>query len=129
VVDNPDPTNRLNAEHLRLATALKDTDLTCLPLNFDAEQKRAWGAVFQITYARVARAWAAEDIVSREQARDLLEKSNDAFRIGLNDLEALRRDWLRGPKGNPGDLRNLFESFPFQPILETTRRLADAASR
>jgi hypothetical protein len=106
VVDNPDPTNRLNAEHLRLATALKDTDLTCLPLNFDAEQKRAWGAVFQITYARVARAWAAEDIVSREQARDLLEKSNDAFRIGLNDLEALRRDWLRGPKGNPGDLRN-----------------------
>ena len=129
VVDNPDPANRLNAQHLRLANALKDADLTCFPINFNAEQRRAWGAVFQITYARVARAWASEDIVSREQARDLLEKSKDALRIGLNDLEALRRDWLKRPEGNPEDLRNLVESFAFQPILETTRRLPDAASR
>ena len=129
VVDNPDPTNRLNAQHLRLANALKDADLTCFPINFTAEQRRAWGAVFQITYARVARAWAAEDIVSREQARDLLEKSKDALRIGLNDLEALHSEWRRGPEGSSGDLRNLFNTFPFQPILETTRRLTDAASR
>jgi hypothetical protein len=129
VVDNPDPTNRLNAQHLRLATALKDADPTCLPENFDPEQRRAWVAVFQITYARVARAWAAEDFVSREQARDLLEKSKDALRIGLNDLEALHSEWRRGRDGNSGDLGNLFNTFPFQPILETTRRLPDAASR
>ena len=130
VVDNPDPANRLNVSHMRLATALRDADPACLPGTLKPYDGQAWSAVFQITYARVARAWAAEPVVSREQARELRKEAENTLRMGLNELEAAHAKWREAQnKGERSGLTNLFQNYPFQPILETARRLAAETPR
>jgi cell division protein ZapA (FtsZ GTPase activity inhibitor) len=130
VVDNPDPANRLKAHHMRLATALRDADLACFPSILKPYDSQAWSAVFQITYARVARAWAAEPVVSREQARELQKEAENTLRMGLHELEAAQAKWREAQeRGDRRDLTNLFQNYPFRPILETARRFSAGTPR
>jgi hypothetical protein len=113
-----------------VATALRDADPACLPGTLKPYDGQAWSAVFQITYARVARAWAAEPVVSREQARELQKEAENTLRMGLNELEAAHAKWREAQdKGERSGLTNLFQNYPFQPILETARRLAAETPR
>ena len=115
---------------MRLATALRDADLACFPANLKPYDSQAWGAVFQITYARVARAWAAEPVVSREQARELQKEAENTLRMGLHELEAAQAKWREAQEGGDRrDLKNLFQNYPFRPILETARRFSAETPR
>jgi hypothetical protein len=130
VVDNPDPTNRLNADHMRLAHALKDADPVCISENLRTPpDMRALGAIHQIVFSRVAFAWASDPAVSREQAEDLRKQGREAVRKGLNELEALYAEWRHKPLDENGrqvtDLeKHLQRGFDYFPDLERARWLA-----
>jgi len=136
VVDNPDPTDRLNADHMRLAHALKDADPVCIP---EDQRKtptnmRALGAIHQIVFARVAFAWASDPAVSREQAEDLRKQGREALRKGLNELDSLYADWRHKPQSVNGrqlsDLeKHLQRGFDYFPDLERARSLAQELLR
>jgi hypothetical protein len=130
VVDNPDPTNRLNADHMRLAHALKDADPVCISESLRTPtDMRALGAIHQIVFSRVAFAWASDPAVSREQAEDLRKQGREAVRKGLNELEALYAEWRHKPLDENGrqvtDLeKHLQRGFDYFPDLERARWLA-----
>lgn len=136
VVDNPDPTNRLNAYHMRLAHALKEADPVCIPGDQPrkAFDMRALGAIHQIVFARVAFAWASDPAVSREQAEDLRKQGRDALRKGLDELDSLYADWRHKPQyenGRPlSDLeKHLQRGFDYFSDLERARWLAQELLR
>jgi hypothetical protein len=125
VVDNPDPGNRLNAQHLKLALALRDVDSACLARDVSKDHRRAVEAAHLIVYARVAFAWAADEIVSREQAKELKRSSHEALREGLDLFEVLNTEWGRKPRPGSSLLQSRFnDPYPFFPDLERARSLA-----
>lgn len=132
IVDNPDPTNRLNAQHMQRATALRDADPVCIKKmaqNQNIETRRALAAIHQIVYARVALAWSSDATVSREQAQELKKQGREALRKGLNELEALYAEWRHKPLYENGrrltDLeKHLQRGFDYFPDLERARWLA-----
>jgi hypothetical protein len=136
VVDNPDPTDRLNADHMRLAHALKEADPVCIPesLRRTPTDMTALGAIHQIVFARVAFAWASDPAVSREQAEDLRKQGRDALRKGLNELDSLYADWRHKPQiensRQLSDLeKHLQRGFDYFPDLERARSLAQELLR
>jgi hypothetical protein len=135
VVDNPDPTNRLNVDHMRLAHALKDADPVCIPESLRTPtDMRALEAIHQIVFTRVAFAWASDPAVSREQAEDLRKQGREALRKGLNELDSLYADWRHKPQIENGrqlsDLeKHLRRGFNYFPDLERARSLAQELLR
>jgi hypothetical protein len=131
VVDNPDPTNRLNADHMRLAHALKDADPVCISESLRTPpDMRALGAIHQIVFSRVAFAWASDPAVSREQAEDLRKQGREGLRKGLNELDSLYADWRHKSQyaengRQVSDLeKHLRQGFDYFPDLERARWLA-----
>ena len=136
VVDNPDPTIRLNADHMRLAHALKDADPVCISKSLrTTTDMRALGAIHQIVFSRVAFAWASDPAVSREQAEDLRKQGREALRKGLNELDSLYADWRHKPHPpengrQVSDLeKHLQRGFDYFSDLERARWLAQELLR